>query len=85
MEELKKFLNVRRLTESSKEPMTHIMMETPKGKYAIDDDSKDKLYSLLTELNKKGKTLSLLECQTTTYIPVIFDIDLKLNLCFRIY
>ena len=77
MEELKKFLNVRRLTESSKEPMTHIMMESPKGKYAIEDCDKNRLYKLLTDMNRKGKTLSLLECQTTTYIPVIFDIDLN--------
>ncbi len=74
MDGLRSFLNDRRITENSKNEITHTMMETPRGKYSIKLEDEHTLFSLL---EKVQEPLSLLEVQTSTCMPVLIDVDLK--------
>jgi P4 family phage/plasmid primase-like protien len=77
MDPLYDFLNENKVQDKHPNRITHVTKH-PVGKYSIIDlEEKRKLFYLYNKALQAGCSLSLLELQIYSHIPVIIDIDLK--------
>ena len=72
------FLNHHRYVDGDELEKTHTSLQ-PGGKYHIANDEKKQFYQIYNNARKGGETLSIVELQTTTMIPLIVDIDLNIE------
>ena len=73
------FLNEYKVQEKHPHRITHVTMD-PVGRYSIiDTQDKRKLFYLYNRAIESGEKVSLLELQIYSHIPVIVDVDLKVD------
>ena len=79
MDPLFQFLNEYRVQDKHPHRITHVTKE-PVGRYSIiDAEDKRKLFYLYNRAFSSGENVSLLELQVYSHIPVIVDVDLKVD------
>lgn len=79
MDPLHSFLNEYKVQDKHPHRITHVTMD-PVGRFSIiDTQDKRKLFYLYNRAIQSGEKVSLLELQIYSHIPVIVDVDLKVD------